>query len=117
MEDHHEAEEAEDHGGGEGGDHRGEEKGEEGGEDPVGEAAEGLALGAVAIGEDFRDEDPDDRALADGVGGDEGEDASGDDRVVFGVEGPGAEAEGSDVAEGADVEEGAAAEAVDEPEA
>ena len=54
------------------------------------------------FGKDLRDEHPDDRALADGVGGDEGEDARGDDGVVLREESPGGEPERGDVAERAD---------------
>ncbi len=59
--------------------HPGEKSREQRGEDPMGEAAQGLTFGAVAIGKYFGDEDPDHRSLADGVGGDEGENAHGHD--------------------------------------
>ena len=39
--------------------------------DPVGEAAQALALGAHPVGEDFAEVDPDDRALREGEEGDE----------------------------------------------
>ena len=82
----------------------------------MGEAAESLAFGAMAVGENFGDEDPDDGALADSVGGDEGEDAGGHDGIVLREEGPCRQAERGDVSEGTDVEKSAAAEAVDQPE-
>ena len=45
------------------------------------EAAERLAFGAMAVGKDFGNENPDDRSLTDGVRGDEGEDADRHDGI------------------------------------
>ena len=63
------------------------------------ETAQALALRAMAVGKYFGDEDPDHRALADRVSGDEGENANRDDRAVRLEEPPGNHAEGSNVAE------------------
>jgi hypothetical protein len=81
------------------------------------EAPERLTFGALAVGKDFGNEDPDDRSLADGVGGDEGEDAHRHDQVVPREESPGGQTQRGDVAERADIEKSAAAEPVNEPEA
>src|SRR5579872_1161751 len=70
----------------------------------------------MAVGENFGNEDPDDRALADGVGGDEGEDAGRDNGNMCGEKSPGSQAERGDVAERSDIEKSAAAKAVDQPE-
>ena len=72
LQHHHEAEKGENIARWKGGDHLGEKGGEQGGENPVGEGAERLAFGAMAVGEDFRDKNPDHGSLTDGVRGDEG---------------------------------------------
>src|SRR5580692_3461191 len=117
LQDHHAGKERENVTWGEGGDHPREERGEQRGEDPVREAAESLALCTMAIGKYLGDEYPDHRALANGVGGDESEDADRDDRIMIGKECPGYEPERGDVTERADIEKRAPAEAIDQPEA
>jgi len=117
LEDHHEAEEEEHVSGGEGRHHRREKQGEEGGENPVGEAAERLALRPVTVRENLRDQDPDDRSLSDRVRCNERKHARGNDGKRFGEERPRTKAERGDVAKRADVKQGAATEAVDQPEA
>ena len=72
--------------------HLGEERRERRGEDPVRETAESLAFGAMAIGKNLGDENPDHRSLSDGVSGDEGENADRHDGVVLREEGPGRQA-------------------------
>jgi len=74
-------------------DHPREESSEQGREDPVRETAERLALRAMAVGKYFGDENPDDRALPDGVRGDEGEDADGNEREMVREESPRDQAE------------------------
>jgi hypothetical protein len=71
----------------------------------------------MPIWKNLRDEDPDDRALADGMRGDEGKDARGHDAEVLGEKRPRAQPERRDVAERADDEQRAPSEPVDEPEA
>ena len=58
LENHHEAEKQEDESRMEFGHHRGEEKREQGCENPMRETADGLAVGAEAVGEDFGNENP-----------------------------------------------------------
>src|SRR5579863_10344232 len=93
LEAHHAGKEGENVARRKGGDHPGEECGERGGKDPVGETAEGLTFGAMAVGEYLRDKDPDDSSLADGVGSDEGEDADRHDREMLGEKRPRSRAE------------------------
>jgi len=54
----------------------------------MGETAQGLAFRAMTVGKYFGDKDPNDCALADCVGRDEGKDADRDDRVMLGEERP-----------------------------
>src|SRR5580698_1493759 len=81
-----------------GGDHLGEESGEQGGEDPVCEAAQSLAFRAMTIGKYLGDKYPDDRALADRVRSDEGENANRYERQMISKKRPRNEAERRDVA-------------------
>ena len=110
----------------------------------MGETAQGLPAGADAVGEDLADEDPDDRALAEGVRDDEEHEACQDDdaagsrgrrdvrgdsvvrldgfhhggkRAAVGVEGPGGAAQAGDVADRSGQHQLAAAEAIDERQA
>src|SRR5207248_2072949 len=86
------------------------------GEDPMREAAQCLALGTMAVGKDFGNKNPDNSTLADGMGGDEGENARGDDSVMLRKEGPRGQAERTNVAKGADVEQGAPPQPIDQPQ-
>ena len=113
---HHAGEEGEDVARREDVDHWREKRGEQRREYPMCEAAECLAFCAVTVGEDFRDEDPDDRALTDGMGRDESEDADGHDGVMLGEERPRNQAERDDVANGADIKQRAPAESIDQPQ-
>ena len=79
------------------------------------EAAESLAFRAMAVGENFRDENPDHRSLSNRVCGNERENAYRHDDIVLGEKPPGHKAEREDVAEGSDVEKSPAAETVDQP--
>jgi len=76
---HHAGKERENIAGREGGDHSRKKGCEQGGEDPVREAAEGLAFGAMTIRKYLRDKNPNDGALSDGVGRDERKDANRND--------------------------------------
>ena len=60
------------------------------GEKPVGKTTERLALRAKFIGENFRDEHPDDGPLPDGMSGNESKNANRNDAVMPGEKGPGA---------------------------
>src|SRR3954452_15624148 len=102
LEDHHAAKEQEDGAGRKRAGDRREKRGEQRGKNPVSGAAERLPRGAELIREDFRNENPDHRPLADGVGGDESEDEHRQERRVIGVRSPGAKSQGGNVAEGAD---------------
>ena len=82
----------------------------------MGEAAEGLALGAMPVGKYLGDKNPDDRSLADGVGRDEGEDADRHQRKMIGKKGPGDQAERNDVTERANIKQRAPAQPVNQPE-
>lgn len=103
LENHHAGKERENVSGREGRDHPREERCEQRGEDPVREAAQRLTLRAMTIGKYLRNKHPNDGALADCVGSDEGEDAHRHDREMIAEKGPGHEAERGDVAERTDV--------------
>src|SRR5690606_31696614 len=96
--------------------HRRERRGQKSREDPVDGTSERLSRGPVFVGEDFRDEHPDHRALSNRRGGEACKSAGRDDGKRFTVERPSREPEGEDVAERTDVEERPPAEAVNEPE-
>lgn len=81
------------------------------------EAAERLTFCSKPVRKNFRNEHPDDRALADGVRGDEGKDARRHDGEVFSKERPRAQSERPDVAERSDVEQRASTEAINQPQA
>src|ERR1700722_15221287 len=83
----------------------------------MGETAESLTFGAMAIRKYLGDENPDDRALPNRVRGDEGEDADRNERKMIGKERPRDQAQRDDVAERADIEKSAAAQPVNQPEA
>jgi hypothetical protein len=117
LEAHHAREERENVTGRESGNRSWEECRERGGEDPVRKAAESLALSAMTIGKYLGDEDPDDRALADGVGCDEREDTNWNDGKMLRKESPSRQAERRDVSERADIKKSAAAQAVNKPQA
>ena len=95
--------------------HLGEKSRERGGEDPVGEAAQSLALRPMAVGENLGDENPDYRSLSNRVCGNERENADRHNGVVLGEKSPGHKAERENVAERSDIEKSPAAEAVDQP--
>src|ERR1043166_1782531 len=88
LQDHHAAEEQEDITGSKRGDHFGEKRGEQGGKDPMSEAAQRLAFGAMAVGKNLGDKYPDDRALSNGVGADERKNAGRDNGKMFAEECP-----------------------------
>ena len=71
---------------------------------------------ADAVRKDFRYEHPDHSALADGMRGDERENARRHDGVMLGEERPGGQAKRRDVAERADIEQRAAPQSVDQPQ-
>ena len=117
LENHHPGKKRENVAGREGCDHLREKRCQRGSEDPVREAAERLALGALPIRKDLRNKHPNDRALTDGMRGDEGEDTNRHDAVVLGKKSPGNQTERADVSERADKEKRAATEPVNQPEA
>src|SRR5438445_4591234 len=114
---HHPAEEEEDVTRCEGADERGKERRQERGENPMRRAAERLARRPVLVREYLGDQNPDHRALTDGVRRDESKNAGGHDRVVMREERPGAESQRRDISVGANRQQRAAPEAVDQPEA
>ena len=83
----------------------------------MGETAERLAFGAVAVGEDLRNEHPNNRPLAHGVRGDERKDAPRHNGVVLREKRPCCQPQRRDIAKRADVEQRAPAEPVNQPEA
>ena len=117
LEHHHAAEKEEDAAGRKDRNHFGKKGGQERGKDPMGGAAQGLALGAIAVGEDFGDKYPDDGTLAHGMRGDEREDTGGDDAEMQREKGPGRKSQGKNVAKGANEKEGAPTQPVDQPQA
>src|ERR1700692_528368 len=88
LEHHHAGKKQENVAGREGGNHLGEKCCEQGGENPVSEAAESLSFRAMTIGKYFGDQYPDDCALADGVRGDESENANRHDGEMAREKGP-----------------------------
>ena len=96
---------------------RREYRGEQRGDDPVRRAADRLAGGPVGVREDLRDEDPDHGPLADGMGGDEGEDAGRHDRKIAGRKCPRTQPQRNDVAQRSDHQQRPPAEPIDEPQA
>src|ERR1700676_4946091 len=117
LQNHHAGKEREHVAGWESGDHLWEKSRQEGGEDPVRKAAEGLTFGTMAVGKYLGDENPDDRSLANGVRGDEGEDTNRHDAVMLRKKSPGNQTERADVSERADNEKRAATQPVNEPKA
>ncbi len=95
--------------------HLGKESGERCSEDPVRETAQSLAFRAMAVGENFGDENPDHRSLSNRVCGNERENADRHNGVVLGEKSPGHKSEREDVAERSDVEKSPAAEPVNQP--
>ncbi len=61
--------------------HFGEKRCQQGRKDPVRETAQTLPFGTMTVGKDFGNENPNDRAFADGMSGDEGKNASRNDRI------------------------------------
>jgi len=117
LQNHHAGEERENVTRRKGGDHLREESRKQSSEDPVCEAAEGLTLRTMTVGKYLGDENPDDRSLANGVRGDEGEDTNRHDAVMLRKKSPGNQTERADVSERADKEKRAATQPVNEPEA
>lgn len=114
---HHDGEEGEGQGLGVDGDVR-EDVGDDAVGDPVGGGAEGLSFGAHVGGEDFREINPDNGALRDGEGDDEGHEKSEEKVEMFAsVEDPGDPGEREGAAYGSDEEEGFAADLVDDGDA
>src|SRR5438876_4501674 len=117
LQNHHAGKEREDVTGWESGDHLWEKSRQQGGENPVREAAERLAFGAMTVGKYFGDEYPNDRSLTDRVRGDKGENTNRHDREMLSKESPGNQTERSDVAERSNKKKRAATQPVNEPEA
>ena len=111
---HHGCEEGERGRRGAGGDAR-EVQGDQCSADPVGGAADGLALGADAVGKDLRDVDPDDRALRDGEEQDVDHQHPDEQALMrVGVEDLGDRGEGEHHADRADEQKRLAAELIDQ---
>src|ERR1700761_4268350 len=85
-------------------------------ENPMRRTAQRLAFGAMAIGKNLRNENPDHRALTDGVRGDEGKNAWRHDAVMLREKSPGGKPERDDVAEGADEQQRASSKAINQPQ-
>ena len=117
LQNHHAGKKREDVTGWESGDHLWEKSRQQGGENPVREAAERLAFGAMTVGKYFGDEYPNDRSLTDCVRGDKGENTNRHDREMLSKESPGNQTERSDVAERSNKKKRATTQPVNEPEA
>src|SRR5579872_1232292 len=109
LQDHHAGKERENVARREGSDHLGKERGERSSENPVREAAQRLAFGAMTVGKNLGDEDPDHRSLADGMRRDESKNTRRHDGVMLRKESLSDQAERSNVAERADIEQSSAA--------